>query len=83
MSCVCVMQDLGATGNFEITVDGQLVRATCSVGVDTPFLVCGVLCYVCQVHSKKTKGHGFLHDNPDQQEAVFAKVAERIRASKG
>ncbi|CEM23354.1 unnamed protein product [Vitrella brassicaformis CCMP3155] len=51
--------DLGATGNFEITVDGQLV------------------------HSKKTKGHGFLHDNPDQQEAVFAKIAERIRVSKG
>ena len=39
-------QDMGVTGNFEVSVNGHLV------------------------HSKKTKGHGFLHDNPAQQEVV-------------
>ena len=27
------------------------------------------------VHSKKNNGHGFLHDNAKQQEAVFAAIS--------
>lgn len=26
------------------------------------------------VHSKKTMGHGFLHDNPQQKAAVFQAI---------
>ena len=47
-------KDPGATGNFEITVNGKLV------------------------HSKTTAGHGFLHDNPQQQEAVKQAIAAAI-----
>lgn len=49
-------QDVGKTGNFEITVNEKLV------------------------HSKKTAGHGFLHENIDQQAAVKAAI-EKVLAS--
>jgi len=46
--------DSGTTGNFEVTVNGNLV------------------------HSKKTKGHGFLHNNPAQIEVVFNAISAAL-----
>ena len=43
-------KDPKVTGNFEVTVNGELV------------------------HSKKTKDHGFLHTNEDQQKVVYAAI---------
>jgi len=31
------------------------------------------------VHSKKTKGHGFLHENKDQQVVVFKAVDDGLK----
>lgn len=48
-------KDPKSTGNFEITVNGQLV------------------------HSKQTKGHGFFHDNYDQQQVVCNAIEAAIK----
>ena len=32
------------------------------------------------VHSKRTQGHGFLHDNEEQQAIVKAAIAEALEA---
>jgi len=31
------------------------------------------------VHSKRTQGHGFLHTNEEQQQAVFAAITEALQ----
>mmetsp|Transcript_31743 Transcript_31743/g.91207 ORF Transcript_31743/g.91207 Transcript_31743/m.91207 type:complete len:91 (+) Transcript_31743:160-432(+) len=51
------MRDPGTTGNFEITVGGELV------------------------HSKKTKGQGFLETaSEEQKEAVKSAVKKQVEA---
>jgi len=49
------VKDPGTTGNFEVTINGELV------------------------HSKRTAGHGFLHENQAQQAVVKAAIEKAMQ----